>query len=214
MGNQLEAQSRITPATIITLSRFLMVPVFIYFFLVENFQFAVGTLVLASLTDMLDGFMARHFNQRSELGAMLDPLADKFMMTVSFLVLSYKKMIPWPVTALVIARDLYIVLGIIWMSRCKSIIMVYKPSRLSKGATLSHFLLLCFSFVEYFMLRKEIALHTNTATWFFTIQHSLLYVVTAFTLITTVQYTFVGIHFLKFGERKNKRLTPPNLPLN
>jgi cardiolipin synthase len=196
---------RITPATMLTISRFALVPVFIYFFLAENFQFAVGTLILASVTDMLDGFLARHFNMRSELGSMLDPLADKFMMTVSFIVLTGRNMIPWIVTAIILGRDFYIVWGVYFLGRVKRIKLVFKPTRLSKVTTFSHFMLLSLSFITYFVIRRSIALESKAVSLLFHAQYAFIFIAAGLTLVTFVQYTFVGIHFLKFGERTAKQ---------
>lgn len=68
--------------TILSLSRVLLIPVFIYFLSLKTFNGCLIALIIflvASLTDMLDGWSARRFNQTTEFGAFIDPLADKFL---------------------------------------------------------------------------------------------------------------------------------------
>ncbi len=68
--------------TVLSLSRIVLIPVFIYFLAQKTFQSSITALVIfviASLTDMLDGWSARKFRQESEFGAFIDPLADKFL---------------------------------------------------------------------------------------------------------------------------------------
>ena len=69
---------QLTPATIITSARLFLVPLFIHMSSID-LRIAIGIFLLASLTDWLDGYVARRYQCQSELGALLDPLADKAM---------------------------------------------------------------------------------------------------------------------------------------
>ena len=95
----------------LTLSRLLLAAPLGYFILQENYQWALGTGLLAGLTDALDGFFARRLNALSRLGAALDPIADKVLVTVAFLCFASTGLIPWYLAIAVIARDVIIVLG-------------------------------------------------------------------------------------------------------
>jgi cardiolipin synthase len=66
---------------------------------------------LAAFTDALDGFLAKTFDWTSDLGRLLDPLADKLLLVTSFICLSIAGLAPWWLTALVLLRDLVIVFG-------------------------------------------------------------------------------------------------------
>lgn len=77
----------------------------------QEFGMALGVACLAGLSDGLDGFLARRLNALSRFGAALDPIADKVLITVSFLAFAQVGLIPWYVALLVIARDLVIVGG-------------------------------------------------------------------------------------------------------
>lgn len=120
-----------TTATRITIARLLLVPVFAvlatsYGHSVERGQpdeilrwSALGVFVLASLSDGIDGWIARRFDQRSRLGAILDPLADKALVLTALITLSLVDWGPggWSIpgwfAALVIARDALIVVGVL-----------------------------------------------------------------------------------------------------
>ncbi|KAI6228711.1 putative cardiolipin synthase [Aphelenchoides fujianensis] len=77
----------------------------------HSFAPACGLFVLAGLTDMIDGQIARRFpTQRSMLGTMLDPVADKFLISTLFVTLAYVHLIPLSLTAIVFVRD-FLLLG-------------------------------------------------------------------------------------------------------
>ena len=76
-----------------------------------EFQLALLLIAIAAFSDALDGFLAKHFDWVSRLGGFLDPLADKFLLVAIFLVLTGSGLIPVWLTAVVIGRDLAIVVG-------------------------------------------------------------------------------------------------------
>ena len=107
----------------LTILRIVMVPVFIgclYYYSSERIYFywiAVAVFLLACLTDAADGYIARKYNQKTELGGYIDPIADKILLTAGFLTLSFMAHLPeamripaW-VTISVITRDVIIVIG-------------------------------------------------------------------------------------------------------
>lgn len=91
--------------------RIALVPVFVWFLLGEMFLSAISVLALAGLTDFLDGFLARKLNQTTKLGKLLDPVADRLYIFATLLALSVTGHIPWWLAALVILRDLLILLS-------------------------------------------------------------------------------------------------------
>ena len=66
---------------------------------------------VAAMSDVVDGFLAKRFGWQTELGGMLDPVADKLMLATTFVVLAYLELLPVWLTAVVIARDVIIVTG-------------------------------------------------------------------------------------------------------
>lgn len=98
---------------IISLARISMVPVVIASIAAERMPLAVSLFFVAGFSDGVDGWLARRFNWKSELGAILDPIADKLLLIGVFLVLVHTGMVPGWFGALVIGRDVLIMGGAI-----------------------------------------------------------------------------------------------------
>ena len=96
---------------ILTLIRFLLVPVFGYYFYKEQFHIAVFLFLLASLTDILDGYIARKYNLVTSWGKLADPLADKLMQITALVFLVIKDRIPSVVLIIVAAKEAFMIAG-------------------------------------------------------------------------------------------------------
>jgi cardiolipin synthase (CMP-forming) len=94
----------------ITLLRLGFLPFFLILISYEEYKWALLVLVLAGLSDGIDGLLARKLNQRSALGAYLDPIADKLLLSSSFVILAFKKEIAWWLTIIVLSRDVLILI--------------------------------------------------------------------------------------------------------
>jgi cardiolipin synthase len=92
----------------ITLLRLGFLPFFLILVFYEEYHWALAVLVFVALTDATDGFLARRLHQKSALGAYLDPIADKLLLSSSFVVLAIGGEIRWWLTILVIGRDVLI----------------------------------------------------------------------------------------------------------
>ena len=111
----------ITVPNLLTIFRMVLIPVFVSLLFYQRFVLALAVFILAGITDGLDGLLARRFDQKSQLGTILDPIADKMMMITSFVVLSMRSVFPQPmpshlpipfwVTIAVISRDVFILVG-------------------------------------------------------------------------------------------------------
>lgn len=98
-----------------------LIPVFVSLLFYQRFILALTIFILAGVTDGLDGLLARRFDQKSQLGTILDPIADKLMLVTAFVVLSMRSVFPQPlpshlpvpfwVTVAVISRDVFILVG-------------------------------------------------------------------------------------------------------
>src|ERR1700726_2482567 len=95
----------------ITLLRLGFLPFFLILISYEQYRWALLVLVVAGLSDAVDGLLARKLNQRSALGAYLDPLADKLLLSSSFIILAFKQQLAWWLTILVLSRDILILTG-------------------------------------------------------------------------------------------------------
>jgi cardiolipin synthase len=97
----------------LTTLRILLIPVFVTLLVYRRATAALVIFCLASLTDMLDGYIARTRGRQTRLGAFLDPVADKLLLTSAFITLTYLRMVPFWITAVVVSRDLLLVLGVL-----------------------------------------------------------------------------------------------------
>lgn len=94
-----------TIPNILTMSRILSTPVIGWFIVKGYTDYALGVFTVSCLTDWIDGYLARRFNQKSIVGSIIDPLADKLLMTVCTVSLAYVDSIPVLVASLIIGRD-------------------------------------------------------------------------------------------------------------
>ena len=92
----------------ITFIRLGFLPFFLISILYGRYNWALAVLVAAGLSDGLDGLLARRLNQKTALGAYLDPIADKLLLSSSFFALALKAKIHWWLTILVLSRDVMI----------------------------------------------------------------------------------------------------------
>ena len=107
----------LTIPNILTFMRMGLIPVFVSLVYYGYSKWALAVFLIAGVSDGIDGFLARKFKQESELGTIIDPIADKLLMTVAFIILTLPNVlpptrhlpIPFWVTASVIGRDVLII---------------------------------------------------------------------------------------------------------
>ncbi len=121
----------------ITLTRIILIPVYIYYFSKGNYTFAGIFFSISALTDFLDGFIARKFNLTTRLGKILDPLADKITIISILIILTVLDIIPDILASIILLRELFILTGSI-LAYYLGIKNVVEPSKIGK---LSIFLL-------------------------------------------------------------------------
>ena len=129
----------LTIPNLISLIRIGLTPLFIIAVLEQEPKRALAIFAFAGVTDALDGLIARYFNQRSALGAYLDPIADKLLLTAGFVILAIPNVhtgvvIPLWITVLVLARDIAI-LGVALVLQLVVSIKEFPPMGLSKVNT-------------------------------------------------------------------------------
>jgi cardiolipin synthase (CMP-forming) len=128
-----------TVANQLTLLRMLLIPAFVLLVVYGYFGWALVIFTLAGITDALDGLIARATHQKTDLGAWLDPAADKLLLVTTFIVLTLPNIgltnrIPIWLTVLIISRDVGIVLTVAIVGLAMGP-RTFKPSLLGKGAT-------------------------------------------------------------------------------
>ena len=173
----------------LTILRILLIPVFIGGMTYGAYGFALCTLLLAGLTDGIDGLLARRWNQQTRLGMLLDPLADKLLLTSAFLSLVSLHLIPSWLVILVVSRDVILLLGTA-VAHLTATQLDVTPTVWGKGTTalqLSYVLLVIF----LTWIDQELSMLTP-----------LLILMVGFTLIS-------GLHYLSRGYRKaNLHISP------
>src|SRR5579863_2406624 len=128
---------------LITLGRLLLVPLAVWLILGGRYGAAFWVFVVAGVSDGLDGFIAKHFDRRTRLGALLDPIADKALLVSMFVALGAAGEIPTWLVILVVFRDLMIVGGFLLL------LAIAVPNRadplyISKANTLAQITLVAF----------------------------------------------------------------------
>ncbi len=104
----------VTVPNVLSLFRLILIPVFLWLLILGDYGWALLVLVVSGLTDFVDGYIARHFNQISRLGQVLDPAADRLFIFSTLIGLAWQHIIPWWLVAVIIARDvLLLVLGFV-----------------------------------------------------------------------------------------------------
>ncbi len=134
---------------IISLARLIAVPGIIWAILAEEMVLAFWIFVAAGVSDAIDGFIARHFNAKSELGSYLDPLADKALLVSVYIACGYEHYLPYWLVILVVFRDILIVGGVIllytlnhqrpqmsplWISKLNTVMQIVLAALVLAGA--------------------------------------------------------------------------------
>ncbi len=183
-----QSNNPINIPNIISIARILVTPVFVILLIEQLFFQAFLVFAMAAISDGVDGFIAKYFNQRTELGAYLDPIADKLLLTAAFISLAILRIIPNWLTIIVITRDIIIALGIVFFIITKTDFTI-KPSIISKCTTVAQLatILLC-------LLRSNG--HNTT-------QLVIMGITTGLTVISGIHYIFIGFKILQDNAEKN-----------
>ncbi|KAM4729327.1 cardiolipin synthase (CMP-forming) [Anableps anableps] len=150
-----------TVPNLLCMCRILLSPYLGYLITKQHFDLSLALFTLAGATDLLDGFIARTWpTQKSALGSALDPLADKILISVLYVSLTYAELIPAPLTALVIFRDIGLIAAVFWV-RYKTV---------PPPVTLSKFFNPCYTTAQ---LKPTFFSKVNTAIQLFLVAASL-----------------------------------------
>lgn len=175
----------------LTLLRLLFIPFIVITLLDEHYGWALGLFVLAGLSDFLDGILARLLKQKTALGMLLDPIADKLLLSTLFLVLSLVHKIPWKVTVLVFSRDLCILVtcAVVWATTS---IRDFPPSFYGKANTTAQILAVFFVLLDEVAPSPAVLLAKEVALW------------------ATLALTVVsGVHYIFRLGRRLRTQSPP-----
>src|SRR5205823_5025277 len=161
----------------ITLLRLGFIPVFLILISYEEYKWALLVLVVAGLSDGIDGLLARKLNQRSALGAYLDPIADKLLLSSSFVILAFEKQVAWWLTIIVLSRDILILVVAVVII----LISGYRPFPPSIFGKLT-------TFFEITLVFATVLVLAYPAPNLGLVIHVLIYVVAAFAIFSAFHY--------------------------
>jgi len=163
----------------ITLLRLGFLPFFLILIFYEQYRWALLVLVVAGLSDGIDGLLARKLNQRSALGAYLDPIADKLLLSSSFIILAFKQKLAWWLTIIVLSRDVLILMVAVVILLISGY-RPFPPSVYGKFTT-------ALQIVLVFMVVLAAA---YPRPWFAPVNQFLIYAVTVLTVFSAFHYSF------------------------
>ncbi len=177
-----------TVPNLLTIIRIFITPAFVVAFFSEEYTTAFILFVVAGITDGLDGFLARILKQRSRLGAMIDPLADKFLLLTAFVCLGIQGWIPFWLIVVVISRDV-IIIGGLFVLHISGVNVKNKisPTMDSKLNTL----------FQIILLLVALAGHTFQVADFIALTSILAYWVGFLTIFSGVRYVLLGFSFMQ-----------------
>ncbi len=175
--------------------RVILVPVFILLIVYGYLTEALMTFVLAGLTDLLDGLIARRFNLKSQLGMLLDPLADKLLLVSAFVLLSLPGLdlqtrIPVWLTVTVISRDVLLVIGVVIVNLALGR-HVFPPSIWGKLTTI------------WQLLAVFLVLTANAAGFVTVWIRPVFFVTLALTVFSGLHYLIRGRRLLSFRQARD-----------
>ncbi len=163
----------------LTLIRILLIPLFVIFLISKSFHNAFITFVIAGITDGIDGFIARIWNQRTDLGSYLDPIADKLLLASAFVTLAILRIIPSWLTVIVMSRDVLIALGF-WVLTMTDHKPTLKPRYTSKITTVFQILTVIWALLSVLQWR---------VAFLFPI---FIRLTAFFTILSGVHYIYIG----------------------
>jgi cardiolipin synthase (CMP-forming) len=175
-----------TAPNLLTLSRICLVPLLVASVLDNHYALSFGLFVVAGLTDAVDGFLARMLKQFTMLGQYLDPVADKLLLSTLFLVFTYKGMIPARVTALVIGRDVGILMvaALLYAAAGRR---EFSPSVLGKGNTLAQIAAIAAVMLQAMLQERHLEVH-----WVALIEQVALWATMALTIASGLHYSWIA----------------------
>lgn len=164
--------------------RILLTPLFVIFLLKDMFHFALIVFTVAAISDILDGLLARYFNQHSLLGAYLDPIADKLLLASAFVSLAVLKTVPAWLAVIVLSRDILIITGIAVFA-ISDIHIEMNPSLVSKWTTVAQVLTI------FLILLNPMIPGIQTIKWL------LFWITAGLTIVSGLHYVYFGLNVLQ-----------------
>jgi cardiolipin synthase (CMP-forming) len=180
-------ERRITIPTLLTLLRIALVPAIVVSMSLQSWSWAFGLFVVASVSDLLDGNVARLCNQKTMLGACLDPLADKILIVSCFATLAFTQSplfsIPKWFVWFVLVKELILIFGVIFLYSRKGMFEIH-PTLLGKMTTVVQLSFIAWLFACYFLGWVPVRTY-----------YGMLALVFVMVCLVLVQYVRLGMRF-------------------
>jgi len=164
----------------LTLFRMISVGPIVYWLYTGAYRAAFILAVLAGISDLLDGFLARRYGWVTHFGGVLDPLTDKLLLVSTTVMLAWLGFLPWWLVILIVGRDLVIIGGAFYFHHRVTRITQSEPTRLSKINTFLQILLIV-------SVMMGLAFQGTVQPW----MGGLIYLVAASTLASGIQYVVI-----------------------
>ena len=164
---------------VLTIIRLILVPVFVLVFRAGHPRWALAIFCLASLTDALDGYLARKLGQITDFGKLFDPLADKLMVLTALFCQGMAGVFPWTAILIVLAKELFMVVGSMFM--LGKGVVVY-ANYFGKTATVCFILSLILSFF-----------HQELASWGVQLDVMMMWLSVGLSIVAMGVYTFRAV---------------------
>ena len=185
-----QKKNAINIPNILTVIRILLIPIFVIFLLKDMLNFALLVFTIAAISDALDGLFARYLDQRTLLGAYLDPLADKLLLSSAFIILAVIKIVPGWLAVIVISRDVLILLGVAIFALANINIEI-KPRITSKCTTVFQM-----STIFFLLLDPKIP-GADMIKWI------LCWFTGGITILSGLHYTYIGMNLIQNASGNN-----------
>jgi cardiolipin synthase len=179
---------QISIPNILTICRILLTPLFVILVQRNLFGHALLIFTLAGVSDALDGLIARIFNQRTQLGAFLDPIADKLLLVSAFVSLSIPGILPGWLAVIVISRDVMILMGIAVLT-ITGVGFQIQPSWISKCTTFAQIAAIFLTLLQIQMQASQLAVILGSLHW----------LTAAVTILSGLHYIYLGMGILQAG---------------
>jgi len=187
-------EKRITLPTWLTIARILLTPVIVYAMVQQKWGIAFWGFIIASVTDALDGFLARLYDDRSLLGTCLDPIADKILLLSSFFTLAFVQSpifsIPGWFFIVVCIKECIVLFGALALLWFKCGFEV-RPTMLGKLSTVVQILFIVWVFACYFFHWLPVKTY-----------YVMLSVMLLFIVLSCIQYVGIGIRYIRSCKKR------------
>jgi len=190
--DRFDAERLINIANGLTAARVILVPYFAFLLISGRGKAALLVFAVCGATDVLDGLLARWLRQRTMVGTLLDPIADKLLMATAFIVLAYVHIAPLRLAVMVISRDIVILVGsLIYLLLFDA--SDIRPTGLSKANTAVQVLTVIYFLAAAAFPAEARALGTGRGTF---PDRAVTLICAATTVASGLQYLYIGIRKL------------------